>query len=211
VVADEVRRVLGDDDAFAEAVIAELRHALGDRGIGLGGRDHLDQPQVARRVEEMRAEPVRAEVVAAAFRELRDRNPRGVRRDDRARTADGVDLFEQRALDVELFDDRFHDPVGVFQLREVGVEAAGGDARERVRGEERIGLERAGALQAVAGHVCVEVEQQHRHARVREMRRDLRPHRPRSEHRHRSHQVRHLLRPRAVDEEVDDRVGVGLE
>ena len=42
VVGDEVRRVLRDDDALAEAVIGELRHALDDRRIGVGGRDDLD-------------------------------------------------------------------------------------------------------------------------------------------------------------------------
>ena len=78
-----------------------------------GGRDDLDELQVARRVEEVRAEPVPPEIVAASLGERRDRNARRVRRDDRARPADGVDALEQRALDVELLDDGFDDPVGV--------------------------------------------------------------------------------------------------
>ena len=47
----------------------------------------------------------------------------------RAGPPDGVDALEQRALDVELLDDRLDDPVGVGEAREVGVEAAGGDQR----------------------------------------------------------------------------------
>ena len=49
--------------------------------------------------------------------------------DDRAGRRDRVDALEQRALDVELLDDRFDDPVGVGERREVGVEAAGRDQR----------------------------------------------------------------------------------
>ena len=111
VVGDEVRPVLRDDDALAETVIREVRHALDDRRIGLRRRDDLEEPQIPRRVEEVRAEPVPPEVVAPAFRQRRDRDARRVRRDDRPRTPDGVDALEQRPLDVELLDDRFDNPV----------------------------------------------------------------------------------------------------
>ena len=60
VVGDEVRRVLRDDDALAEAVVGELGDGVDDRRIGVRRRNDLEQPQVARRVEEVRAEPVRA-------------------------------------------------------------------------------------------------------------------------------------------------------
>ena len=42
VVGDEVRRVLGDDHAFAEAVVGKPRDALDDRRVGVRGRDDLD-------------------------------------------------------------------------------------------------------------------------------------------------------------------------
>ena len=71
VIADEVRRVLRDDDALAQVVIGERADLLDDGGIGVSRRDDLEQPEVARRVEEVRAEPVLAEVVAAALRRAR--------------------------------------------------------------------------------------------------------------------------------------------
>ena len=73
---------------------------------------------------------------------------------------DGVDAFEQRPLDVDLLDDRFEIQSTPASLREVGVEAAGRDQRGGVRGEERIGLQRAGALEPVARGVGGQVEQQ---------------------------------------------------
>ena len=81
----------------------------------------------------MRAEPVRAEVVAAAFGEHADRNARGVRADDRPGVRDGFDPREQLLLDVEPLDDRFDDPVDVGELRQAVVEAAGGDQAMRRR------------------------------------------------------------------------------
>ena len=108
------------------------------------------QLQVARRVEEVRAQPVPAELGAAALGDRRDRNARRVRRDDGAGPADGFDALEQRALDVELFDDGLEDPVHAVQTGEVGVEPAGGDERRGVGREERIRLEAARAFEAVA-------------------------------------------------------------
>ena len=78
LIRDEVGRVLGDDDALAEIAIEEGGHAREHRGVGGRGRNHLDQAQVARRVEEVGAEPMTAEFVAAPFGECRDRDSRGV-------------------------------------------------------------------------------------------------------------------------------------
>ena len=98
MVADEVRRVLGDDDALAEMMIGEVGDRGDDGGIGLRRRNQLEQPQVARRVEEVRAQPVAAELVAAALRQRADRNARGVGADDRAGPARGLNPGEQRCL-----------------------------------------------------------------------------------------------------------------
>ena len=64
VVGDEVRRVLRDDDALAQPVIGERADGFDDRRVGVGRRDHLEQVQIARRIEEVRAEPVPPEAVA---------------------------------------------------------------------------------------------------------------------------------------------------
>ena len=85
---------------------------------------------------------------------------------------------------------------------------------DRVGREERVRLERAGAVEALARELRREVEQQRRHAGVGEMRGDLRAHRAGAEDGggadHRGH-PRVIARARAVDEEIDDGVGVGLE
>ena len=92
------------------------------------------------------------------------------------RRAIAVDALEQRLLDVETFDDRFDDPVGGRDARKVLFEPAGADERRGVGREEWIGLELARARQPVAGRVAGDVEQQHRHAGVGEMRGNLRAH-----------------------------------
>ena len=56
--------------------------------------------------------------------------------------------------------------------------------RRGVGREERIGLERARARQTVARRVAGDVEQQHRHAGVGEMRGNLRAHRAGAENCH---------------------------
>src|SRR5439155_21880729 len=98
VIRDEVRRVLRDDDALAETMVGEMRHAIDDGAIGVGRGNQLEQAQVSRRIEEVRAEKIAPEVVAAAFGELRDREAGRVRADDRPRTASALDALEQRAL-----------------------------------------------------------------------------------------------------------------
>ncbi len=132
-IGDEVRRVLRDDHALAQPQIEESRHACDDIGIGVGGRDHLDQRQIAWRIEEMGAEPVAAKLGASAFGDRVNRNAGGVGRDDRARPPDRFDCLEQRALDVELLDDGFENPVDRGEAAKVRVETARRDQCGRVR------------------------------------------------------------------------------
>jgi hypothetical protein len=69
-VGDEVGRVLGMDHALAQVQIAEVRDGLHRRRIGVGRGNELQQAHVARRIEEVRAEPVAAEVIREAFDDL---------------------------------------------------------------------------------------------------------------------------------------------
>ena len=59
-----------------------------------------------------------------------------------SRTADGFDFLEQRALEIEVFDDRFDDPVNFGEPLEVVLEVSDRDqARERwVEEGGRLGL-----------------------------------------------------------------------
>ena len=86
-------------------------------GVGVGSRDHFEQRQVSRRIEEMRPQPAFPEGGAAAFGDARDRDARRVGRDDGRGRGLSFDAFDQRLLDVEPFDDRFDDPVARSQRR----------------------------------------------------------------------------------------------
>jgi hypothetical protein len=74
VIADEIRTVFGDDYALAKAVVGEPRHSRSDVRIGVSGWNDFEQPQVSRRVEEMRAQPVLPKIVAASFCQRVNRN-----------------------------------------------------------------------------------------------------------------------------------------
>ena len=176
VIADEVRRVLGDDDALAEMMVGEIPNGLDDCRLGLRRRDQLEQAQVARRVEEMRAEPVTPEIFTTAFRKQCDGYARGVRADNRPWSSRLVHSREELLLDVETLDDCFHDPVDGCQSRKAIVESGGCDESPDVGRELRIGLEPNRLLEAVACELWRQVEQQDRNAGIRAVQRDLGTH-----------------------------------
>jgi hypothetical protein len=160
VVADEVRRVLRDDYALAQVQIGKRGHAVEHRRVGLGRRDQLEQTQVARRIEEVRSEPVAPEVVAATLGEHADRNARRVGADDAAGPPRLVHALEERALGVELLDDALDDPIRFAESRQAVVERRGGDELPAVRQEEGVRLEPTRALQPLRGGVGGDVEQE---------------------------------------------------
>ena len=114
-VADEVRRVLAEDDALAERVLREAdavrEHAL----VRLGTGDDLEQLHVADGVEEVQHEEVLLEVRRAALRHLRDAEAGRVRRDDAVLGHDLLELLEERLLGLDLLDDRLDDEVAVLR------------------------------------------------------------------------------------------------
>ena len=54
-VGDEVRRVACLDDPLAKPFVGKASQEFDDGGVGVGGGNDLEEVQVARRVEEMRA------------------------------------------------------------------------------------------------------------------------------------------------------------
>ena len=98
--------------------------------------------------------------------------------DDRARAPHRVDALEQRALDVDLLDDRFDDPVGArpdvarsVSKPPVVISAAASGVKNGS------GFSARARFSPVARDVGGQVEQQRRHAGVGEVRGDLRAHR----------------------------------
>ena len=112
-IGDEVGRVLGEDDPFAELDIAEVDDGIDEGAIGFGSGNQFEQAHVARRIEEVGTEPGAAEVLGKSFSDFRYRQAAGIGSDDDAGLADCFDLLEEAALDFEVLDDRFDDPVDV--------------------------------------------------------------------------------------------------
>ena len=138
-VGDEVGRVLGADDAFAETAVGELFDVGQDAGVGFRAGDQLHQVEVARRIEEVRAEEVAAELGRESFGDFGERDAAGVGGDDGVGAARGFDFAPEVALGVEVFDDGFDDPVAFGDQVEVVFEVAGQDEGGLVVGEEAAG------------------------------------------------------------------------
>ena len=194
VIADEVRRVLRDHHALAQAMICERGQLDDDVSAGLSGRDELQQVQIPRWVEKVCAEPMAPEIIAAALGQRMDGDARCIRADDRARAPGLIHASEQPAFHVELFDDSFNDPVGFTKPGETLVEAGCRDEPPGIGREERIGLECARALESVGGSLGRDVEQEGRHASVCGVRRDLGSHHAGAQHGDRAnHRIKSTL------------------
>ena len=188
-VGDEVGRVLAADDPFAQDAVGEGLDLGDHRGIGLWPRDGLEQPQVARGVEEVRAQEAAAEGFGQVRRHLRDAEARGIARDDRRRLDQGRHLGEELLLDLEVFDHRLEHPVGVLQLAgKVVLEVAGAQGPDVLGQVQGAGLELAQHLQPLArGRTPVRtrtrhVEKRHLQALGHHMGGHLCPHGARPQH-----------------------------
>ena len=189
-VGDEVGRVLATHDALAQDALAIGCHEIEHGGIGVLVGDDLEQGQVARRVEEVRAQEMALEILAASLGDGADGQAAGVGRDDRARFANGIQPGHQVALDRQILDDGLDDPVGIGQSIDVVFEIAGRD-QPQVVGVVKLGgaalfesfqvLEhnRVAPLREIAGRAVRggDVQQDHRHADPRQQRRDAAAHR----------------------------------
>ena len=86
-IGDEVGRILARHHAFAEVQIAECRDPVQDVAARFRPGDHFGQVQVARRIEEVRAQKMLPELAIEAFGDAGQGNAAGVGGDDRARRA----------------------------------------------------------------------------------------------------------------------------
>ena len=179
-VTDEVRRVLAEHDALAEAEAAEVGEEVDDLRQRVRARHQLEQPHVAHRVEEVGDEEVLAEVLGASLGHAGDRQAGGVRGHDRARLADLLDPREDLLLDVEPLHHDLDDPVALGHAVPVVLEVAdldqGQEARRVQQRRPRLldSLE-AGERQLVA-EAWVDVQQQHWNPGVGEVGGDAGPH-----------------------------------
>jgi hypothetical protein len=118
-VADEVGRVLGKNYSLPETHVAELGNGIDQSAVRVWGGNEFEQSHIARRIEEMRAEPRAPEIVGEALGNLADRQPASVGGNDGAGLANGFDFAQQRALEIKILDDRLDDPIDFGELLQV--------------------------------------------------------------------------------------------
>ena len=155
-VADEIGRVLAEDDALAEAEATELGKEVHDLGLGLFAGDQLEQPHVAHRVEEVGDEEMLLEILRAPLGHARDRQPRGVGGDDAPRLPHFVDPGKDLLLDVEALDHDLDDPVALGEPIPVVLEVTDLDQRQESFRVERCGLRFLDALEPRRGELVAE-------------------------------------------------------
>src|SRR5207302_1961023 len=102
---------------------AHLPRGYAPRGRGRRGRRCRPCGR-SRRVEEMRAEPVAAEIVAEAFSDFVYGQTAGIGGNDGSRAADFFDSAQQLALGFQILDDRFDDPIAITDKLEIVIEVA---------------------------------------------------------------------------------------
>ena len=118
-VADEIGTVIAANRALAQHIGAEAQHEVDNLRIGTRVRNDLEQAQVTRRIEEMRAQETPRELLGQTFGNAADGNARGIRADDGVRLDNLRQTSHQRALDIEVLDDDLDDPIGVADSLQV--------------------------------------------------------------------------------------------
>ena len=188
-VRDEVRRVVGTHDTLAQRGGQERLEIVEDRGLRRRRRNQLHQVHVARRVEEVHAAEAGLQSGVQDLGELGDRQPRGVRSEDRIVADEGRDFPVEVVLPVHALCDRLDDDVAALEQLEVFLVVGCLDVLRVFLHAEWC---RAELLQVLDGaqHDAVldrplrvrQVEQHDRNARIDAMRCDLRTHDAGAEH-----------------------------
>jgi hypothetical protein len=124
----------------------------------------------------------------SAFGEAIDRQPRGVRGDDRSGRNEGCDLAIQIVLPLGLFGNGFDDQVAIPEQIEVLRIIGGVDVADAILRRQRRRLELPERVDGFPddpvgiAFLGRQVEKHHRHFGIREVRCDLRAHHARSEY-----------------------------
>ncbi len=93
-IRDEIRRIVGADDLFAEDTVGKGRESCKKSRVGFAGWDDLDEPHVTRRIEKMRPEESFPCFGREYFGDRRNRQAGGVRRQQRVGARDAAQRAE---------------------------------------------------------------------------------------------------------------------
>ena len=177
-VGDEARRVLRHYHRLAEAPVGGLADGGEHARIGPRAGHHLQQPHVARRVEEMRDQEMPRAFRRHSLGQRLQRDGGGVGGQHRPRLHHPVEPRIEFALGLQPLGDRLHHPVAIGEEVEVALQLARLHQLRRAAMHEgsRIGLEhRRQRLRRTARH---DIQQHHRQARIGHLRRDAGAHHP---------------------------------
>lgn len=126
-VCYEVGRIAGIDDCLAETAVGKVGYGGNRLRIGLRCRDDFEQSHVARRIEEMRAEPGTAEFRRQTGRDATHGQAACIGGEDDAGLEVRCDFDKKLPLDFQILGDGFDHPVAFVQERQVVVEVSGLD------------------------------------------------------------------------------------
>ena len=187
-VGDEVGAVFAAHHALADSRGHEGLELVDHHGIGVLGRDQLDQVHVARGVEEVDAQEARAQLLGQHVGHGRDGQARRVGGQDGLVIHEGRDLLVQIFLPVQTLGDGFDDQVAATQLFQVLFVVGLLDQHGVVGHAQRRGLELLEVLDGLGDDPVLgtflggQVEQHDRHLAVDQMGGDLRAHHAGAEH-----------------------------
>ena len=187
-VGNEVGCVVGTHHAFAQAAGYKGFQVVQHMRVGRGGIDQLHQQHVTRGVEEMDAAETWFDGFRQGLAQLCDREPRGIGRDDRVRRQVRCNFAVQVELPVHTFGNRFDHQVTFLQQAHVlFIVRLAYQVRVLHQAQWR-GFEFFKAFNSLA-HNCVlrafpgrQIEQQHRHPDIDQVRGNLRAHHARAQH-----------------------------
>ena len=118
-IGDEIWRVFGNDNAFAQPHVSEPRDRVEQRAVSFRCRNNLQQPHISRWIEKMRAKPRPLEIIGKSFRNLCNGQAARVRGDDRARLTHSLYFLQQSTLDLKVLDHGFNDPIHLGDLLKI--------------------------------------------------------------------------------------------
>ena len=121
-VRHESGHVFGHNNTLAQNLVAETRDVHDHLRVGCGCWNHLEQFQVARRVEKVRANKTAFEICAATLDLQVHWNAARVAAHNRCLRDERFDLCPERLFDLQPLEDRLENPIAIAQFFQVILE-----------------------------------------------------------------------------------------
>ena len=193
-VGDEVGRVLGKDDPFAEFMITKLGDRFDNPGPGFRAGNDFQQMGIARGIVKMGDKKSFGQFRRHLSAQRLPGKAVGIGAEDRLRFQKRLDPTVEILLDRLPLNHRFDHPVGVGDNFQVFFIIAGGD-KFRLGGiEQRRGLQPGDLAEVLIGGLLIDIIKQHRNVDAGEQGSDLPAHQPTAQDRNLLDGVCHVYR-----------------